>query len=110
MTNETHKKSLRKFQRDGHTSVCCSLCAENDPRTIEMHHYEGRMFPDQVIPVCKNCHAKITAEQNKIPPKARSKNASPEQKEGHRFVITGALLEVLGGNMKEYGFIKCDHK
>ena len=69
-----------------------------------MHHYEGRNNSNNLIPACKNCHAKVSAEQNKLSPKARSANASLKQKKAYYYVSIGALLEVLGKNLKEHGF------
>lgn len=103
MDKETYQKSLTKQKRKGKTSLCCVICGEDDPDVIEMHHIYGRSNSDQVQPLCKNCHSKITREQNKLNPKARSGNASPEQKRAFQLVSIGALLKELGIQLIDLG-------
>ncbi|QQR92687.1 MAG: HNH endonuclease [Candidatus Iainarchaeum archaeon] len=53
----------------------CLLCIETEetvPLRFEMHHLSGRKYSDETVPLCPNCHAKITKIQNKFPPKIRS--------------------------------------
>jgi 5-methylcytosine-specific restriction endonuclease McrA len=100
---ETYQKTLNKQKRKGKSSLCCVICGEDDPDVIEMHHRDGRSNSDQVQPLCKNCHSKITKEQNKLSPKARSGNASPEQKRAFQLVSIGALLKELGTQLIDLG-------
>ncbi|WP_048171636.1 HNH endonuclease [Methanosarcina siciliae] len=103
MDKETYKKTLNKQKREGKSSLCCVVCGEDDPDVIEMHHPYGRSNSDVVKPLCKNHHTKITREQNKLPPKARSGNASPEQKRAFQLVSIGALLTELGTQLIDLG-------
>lgn len=103
MDKEAYQKTLNKQKRKGKPSLCCVICGEDDPDVIEMHHRDGRSNSDQVQPLCKNCHSKITKEQNKLSPKARSGNASPEQKRAFQLVSIGALLKELGTKLIDLG-------
>lgn len=94
---------MNKQKREGKTSLCCVICGEDDPDVIEMHHVYGRSNSDEVLPHCKNCHTKITREQNKLSPKARSGNASPEHKRAFQLVSIGALLKELGIELIDLG-------
>lgn len=93
MDKEAYQKSLTKQKRKGKTSLCCVICGEDDSSVIEMHHVYGRSNSDQVQPLCKNCHAKITKEQNKVSPKSRSSNASNLEKIAYQLITIGALLK-----------------
>ncbi|AKB64377.1 HNH endonuclease signature motif containing protein [Methanosarcina mazei] len=103
MDKETYQKTLNKQKRKGNSSLCCVICGEDDPDLIEMHHISGRNNSDQVQPLCKNCHFKVTKEQNKLSPKARSGNASTEQKRAFQLVSIGALLKELGTQLIDLG-------
>ncbi|WP_440948339.1 HNH endonuclease signature motif containing protein [Methanosarcina sp. T3] len=103
MDKETYQKTLNKQKRKEKPSLCCVACGEDDPEVIEMHHIFGRNNSDQVQPLCKNCHSKITKEQNKLSPKARSGNASPEQKRAFQLVSMGAWLTLVGTQLIDVG-------
>lgn len=103
MDKETYHKTLNKQKRKGNPSLCCAVCGEDDPEIIEMHHIDGRCNSDQVQPLCKNHHSKITNEQNKLSPKARSGNASPEQKRAYQLITIGALLKEVGTHLINVG-------
>ncbi len=76
MDKSTYEMNLKSQQRNGITRPACFLCGEDNPLVIEEHHPLGKAYSNDVIPLCKNCHAKITAGQNLVAPNARSKNAS----------------------------------
>jgi 5-methylcytosine-specific restriction endonuclease McrA len=103
MDKENYQKTLKKQKRNGKTSFFCVICGEDEPSVIELHHIYGRSNSEQVQPLCKNCHFKITGEQNKLSPKTRSKNASPEQKIATQIVSVGALLKEVGTQLIDVG-------
>lgn len=80
MDKTTYEKTLRSQQRSGATRPACIRCGEDNPIVLEDHHVFGRGYSDDVVPLCKNCHAKITAGQNLVSPAMRSKNASAFQR------------------------------
>ena len=103
MDKETYDKTVRRQRRDGTVTLACSICGENDPCVIEFHHLFGRTTSDETIPLCKNCHAIITDEQNKISPKSRSSSASPYEKMGFTLISIGAMLKVISKTLIDLG-------
>lgn len=96
MNKETYKNTIQKQKRNKKTSLCCVSCGEDDSSVIELHHIDGRNNSDGVVPLCKNCHLKVTAEQNKVSPKDRSGKASLLKKRCYQLISQGALLKVMG--------------
>lgn len=81
----------------------CQLCGESDSRLLERHHIFGRNSSPIVTWLCKNCHYKVTHEQNVITPKKRSKDASPEDLEKFTLISIGALLQEIGKTVEISG-------
>lgn len=104
MNKEDYQKIIRQQKRDKNTTVCCARCGEDDSFIIEMHHVDGRSNSDKVIPLCKNCHTKITAEQNKLSPKIRSSKTSLQNKRAYNIISIGALLRELGQHLINLGW------
>ena len=91
--------------RTGQTRQCCVMCGEDNPGLLEMHHVDGRATSEKTVPLCKNCHAKVTMEQNRFPPKARSANAIKEEHIAFWLLSLGALLKYVGQSL-----IECAHE
>ncbi|MFA5125386.1 MAG: hypothetical protein WC462_00080 [archaeon] len=56
----------------------CVACDETDERVlrkIEAHHVFSRGYSEETVYLCPNCHARITADQNKFAPKTRKKKS-----------------------------------
>ena len=102
MDKERYAQSIRKQKRDGKTSLRCVICGEDHPAALEMHHIFGRGNSGRVEPLCKNCHAAITAQQNKIP---------PQKRKGRHFesVTAAALLHLIAERMAENAYEKIEH-
>ncbi|WP_445475702.1 HNH endonuclease signature motif containing protein [Methanococcoides methylutens] len=96
MDKKTYKNSIKKQIRERELKICCRICGEDDPLVIEQHHIEGRANSDVTIPLCKNCHTKITHEQNALKPEYRFRKAPPKNKGGFSMVSIGALLKETG--------------
>ncbi len=103
MNKEEYQKNIRKQHREGETVLCCSTCGENDSSIIEMHHIFGRNNSEKTVPLCKNCHAKITYQQNKLAPKRRSKNSTTDDRRRFQFVSMGAILRVIADQLLTFG-------
>lgn len=103
MDKTTYKTKVSNYKKDKMTQISCVECGEDNPNLIEMHHVDGRNNSDKEIPLCKNCHTKITAEQNKESPKVRSKKASLMNKRAYRIISNGALLRDLGDGLIDLG-------
>ncbi len=82
----------------------CAVCAEDDFRVVKEHnHIFGRNNSPIVALECFNYHAKNTYDQNMMPPKARSKNASKADKHNFILISIGSLLEIMGKQLKKMG-------
>jgi len=103
MNKEISKKSAKRQKVEGQTSLKCIECAEDDPRVIELHHVYGRNNSEMTVPLCKNCHFKVTREQNKLPRSIRSSTASREDNIRFILVSVGALLENTGKQLRMIG-------
>lgn len=103
MNKKEYQNSVRQLQREGKNTLCCHVCGQTDFSIIEMHHVFGRNNSKKTVPLCKNCHAKITYQQNKLAPKIRSANATPQDNKRFVFVSMGGILKVIGDELIYYG-------
>jgi len=103
MDKNTCKRSIKRQKLEGKTSLKCIECAEDDSRVIELHHVYGRNNSEETVPLCKNCHFKITKDQNKLPRNVRSSSASREENIRFILVSMGALLEGMGKQLRLIG-------
>jgi 5-methylcytosine-specific restriction endonuclease McrA len=103
MDKTTYKTKVSKYKKDKKIQIFCVECGEDNPTVIEMHHVDGRNNSNWEIPLCKNCHTKVTAEQNKESPKVRSKDATLLNKRACRIISNGALLRDIGDGLIEIG-------
>ncbi|WMW22415.1 HNH endonuclease [Methanolobus mangrovi] len=104
MNKEAYKQSINKQKRDKKTSLCCSICGESSPETLENHHLFSRANSEMTVPLCKNCHAKITSEQNKLSPKIRSKTSSRKNNIRLFLVSVGGILKIIADQLLFIGF------
>lgn len=103
MSKKTNQKNTTENTPNGESDPHCNICWEGDPSVLERHHGFGRNNSDLVITLCKDCHAPITAEQNKVPPKSRSKNASYLEQVGYQLVSIGGYLRDVGKQLIKLG-------
>ena len=64
MNKAEYKMSINKQKRDKKTTLCCSICGESSPETLESHHLFGRVNSEKTVPLCKNCYAKIVMQKS----------------------------------------------
>jgi hypothetical protein len=98
-----YKRNMKRQKLEGKTALRCIQCGEDDPELIELHHVYGRNNSEETVPLCKNCHFKVTKQQNKLPRKVRSSNASREDNLRFILVSVGALMEGLGKQLRLIG-------
>ena len=103
MDKEAYRKSIHKYKKGKKPPMACAVCGEDDEKVIESHHVDGRNNSDWKKPLCKNCHSKITTEQNKLSPKARSKNASLKNLKAFNIISIGSLIRELGQQLINVG-------
>ena len=98
-TAEERKKVYKKAtkgRKRGNPSKACFFCGESDPAVLEQHHFEGREFSDEKVTCCVNCHRKMSAPVNELPPKTRTAQAA-------RIINIGAMLRLCGDKLIEAG-------
>jgi formate-dependent nitrite reductase cytochrome c552 subunit len=103
MKKEAYINYIKRNKKGGKPPIACVNCGEDNPNLIEMHHVDGRNNSDWVEPLCKNCHAKVTAEQNKSSPKARSSKASLQNLRAFNIISIGGLLKLMGERLIDLG-------
>ena len=92
MDKDTYANYIKRNKKGKKPPIACAVCGEDNKNVIEMHHVDGRNNSDWIKPLCKNCNIKITAEQNKLSPKTRSKDASLQKLKAFNIISIGALL------------------
>lgn len=98
-SKESYQKSIMENIRNGKPVSRCVICGEDNSVVLEDHHIFGRANSERTELLCKNCHAKITHEQNKVSPKSRSKNASYLEKSLYQLLTIGVLIRDLGNQI-----------
>jgi hypothetical protein len=65
MDNDYQKERRRqaRLERLGSNNPKCLVCDEDDPSCLERHHLSGRVFGDDCIVICRNCHRKLSDRQ-----------------------------------------------
>lgn len=51
------------YKRLGTRNPSCAGCGETDARCLELHHIAGQSQHDDLVPVCRNCHRKLSDAQ-----------------------------------------------
>jgi len=54
----------QQYRRLGRRDPACLACGESDPFCLELHHLAGHKHHDDLGIVCRNCHRKLSDEQN----------------------------------------------
>jgi hypothetical protein len=57
------RRRQRALERLGSNNPRCVVCGCDDPLALELHHLAGQSFGDDVAPVCRNCHRRLSDYQ-----------------------------------------------
>ncbi len=60
-----------RFERLGTDAPACRVCGETDDRVLQRHHLAGQAYGDELVPVCANCHYKLSDAQADHPGQPR---------------------------------------
>lgn len=101
-TYESERRKQRSLERFETNDPRCHICGENDWRCLEAHHLAGQAYDDATVPVCRNCHRKLSDCQKDHPAKTA---IGPSQVESiGRFLLGLAdLLALLVEKLMEWG-------
>lgn len=80
----------------------CHCCGEADPRCLEWHHIAGQANHGDVVPICRNCHRKLSDMQRDHP--ANSAQSMVEVI-GHYLLGLADFFLELAQRLKEFGQI-----
>lgn len=105
MTFDEHARERRKqrrLERLGSNDPRCGMCGEADDRTLELHHVAGRKHGETMVPLCRNCHRKVTDDQHEHPafdPNADTMLASI----GNFLLGLSDMLRIIVEKLHEFG-------
>lgn len=97
---------VRDARRLGGFDKTCVICGEPDQRCLELHHIAGRSFDGEKVPVCRNCHRKVT---DKTANKTATQYPSKLDQIGHWLLGLAEFLLALAKRAFEFGnvLIEC---
>jgi hypothetical protein len=100
LSREARKQ--RRLEKLGTNQPRCGACGECDDRTLEAHHVAGRKNDPATVIVCRNCHRKVSDDQQDHP--AFDKAADPMlQAIGHFLLGLADLLRLAIEKLSEFG-------
>lgn len=96
------ERRYRQKRKDlGSEHPRCIICGEDDLDMLEGDHVAGRAHDDQVMPLCKNHHAKRTQFQREQP---RAGNPSSWLEQLGRWLLSMAeYFEMMIPNLRRFG-------
>ncbi|MGO9682251.1 MAG: hypothetical protein ACLPTZ_06600 [Beijerinckiaceae bacterium] len=57
------RRRQRALERLGSNNPRCVICGFDEPLALELHHLAGQAFGDDTVPVCRNCHRRLSDYQ-----------------------------------------------
>ncbi len=99
---ERERRRQRALERLGTNDPKCVICGESDPHCLELHHIAGRAYGDEKVPVCRNCHRKLSNKHKDHPP-ANGVPADPLERIGRFLLGIADLLESLIRTLRKFG-------
>ena len=104
-TKDTEIRRERRRQgaieRLGSNKPACVICGECDPRALEKHHLEGQAYGGTLVPVCRNCHRKLSDAQRDHPSKI-TEIPDPLEIIAHVLLGLADLFELLVAKFREF--------
>lgn len=97
---ETRKQ--KRLEKLGSNNPVCVTCGENDWRCLEEHHIAGKDYDDDLAIVCRNCHRKLSDNQEDHPQKVEPTPTTLESI-GHLLLGVADLFALLVEKLRECG-------
>ena len=66
-TNSARTRRLLRLATAGYHDPSCLFCSEADLRTLQLHHVSGEANSILGVPLCGNCHAIVSDQQEDLP-------------------------------------------
>ena len=61
------RRKQRRLEKLGTNNPVCGTCGERDWRCFEDHHVADYKRDNLTVPICRNCHRKVSDDQNDHP-------------------------------------------
>ncbi|GHF16588.1 hypothetical protein GCM10017044_08620 [Kordiimonas sediminis] len=92
----------QRIRRLGFDDPMCVICGEDYVLCLEKHHVAGRKYDDTEVPVCCNCHRKLSDNQLDYP------DSNPNQDRnlltiGYFLMGLSDLFKLLAEKLMEFG-------
>lgn len=100
--NDKETRKQKRLEKLGGNNPVCTICGENNPHTLELHHIAGQAYDDELVPVCRNCHRKLSDDQ-KDHPKQIGKPPTNFEAIGHLLLGLADFLALLVEKLRECG-------
>ena len=98
----SERRKQKRLDALGSNDPHCGICGEPDWRTLELHHVAGRHHDDEMVPLCRNCHRKVTDDQKDHP--AFDPDADPMLAGiGHFLLGLADMLRIILAKLSEFG-------
>lgn len=101
---DKERRETRAYRRLGDWDAACVVCGESNPHCLELHHVAGRKYSLDTVPVCKNCHTKLTDEQLDYPNPAAKQEPVQLERIGRYLLGVAALLGTVAAALAAYGY------
>jgi hypothetical protein len=62
------ERKLRRLEKLGTNEPVCGMCSESAWECLELHHVAGQHHDDTTVILCRNCHRKVSFDQEFVPP------------------------------------------
>ena len=96
------RRKQKRLDALGSNDPHCGICGEPDWRTLELHHVAGRHHDAEMVPLCRNCHRKVTDDQKDHP--AFNPTADPMFASiGHFLLGLADMLRIIIVKLTEFG-------
>ncbi len=98
--NDEDARRERAYEHLGSREPRCTICQEDDYRTLEQHHIAGKANDDLMVILCSNCHKKQSD------PTSNSKaldNRTMVEKAAYFLLGIGAFFALLAERCLIYG-------
>ena len=96
------RRKQKRLDALGSNDPHCGICGEQDWRTLELHHVAGQNHDAEMVPLCRNCHRKVTDDQKDHP--AFNPSADPLFASIGQFLLGLAdMLRIIVAKLSEFG-------
>lgn len=100
---DPESRKSNALDRLGTEHPCCRICGNSDWRCLELHHVAGRKYSDDLVIVCRNCHAILSDDQRDHPDKMNPNVPDFLEQLGQFLLGLGDFFALLAERLKGFG-------